>query len=114
MTEKGGEEDNDEEEDDKRQQPDQFLDAFGDFGRWQAFCFALFGLPVVVSTYPTLIMTFMNARLDFWCRRPDHLADVAPDRWRELSGQEMTKGGNCKLFNTTFDDWRLGLIEADR
>ena len=49
---------------------DQFSAAYGDWGRWQTLSFLLVGSLVILCTYPTLIMTFMNAKIDFWCQKP--------------------------------------------
>ena len=48
-------------------QKDQFVRVLGDIGRWQWFMFLLVGCSLIVGTYPVLIMTFMNADVDFWC-----------------------------------------------
>ena len=58
----------------------QILAAIGNWGRWQTFCFAIMSLPVIVTSYPILIMTFMNAKVDFWCGRPENLQGVAEYR----------------------------------
>ena len=46
---------------------DQFVRVLGPIGRWQWLMFILVGLSLIVGTYPVLIMTFMNAYVDFWC-----------------------------------------------
>ncbi len=38
----------------------------GEFGCWQATLFLLVGLTLVPGTYPILVMSFMNAPVDFW------------------------------------------------
>ena len=62
----------------------QILAAFGNWGRWQTLCFAIMGLPVIVTSYPILIMTFMNAKVDFWCRRPRHFPGL-PERLSSMA-----------------------------
>ena len=37
-------------------------------------------LPVIVTSYPILIMTFMNAKVDFWCGRPENMQGVVEYR----------------------------------
>ncbi len=47
-------------------------------------------------------MTFMNAKIDFWCGRPQHLAHLSPQEWRELSGQHQSGGGPCQVYDLDY------------
>lgn len=55
----------------------------------------------------------MNARIDFWCRRPDHLAaEMSPAEWRAASGQDGATGRACHVYDLDYgglaaDDLRL-------
>ena len=82
---------------------------YGDFGRWQMLCFLLVGFTIIVCCQPTLIMTFMNAKIDFWCQRPENLRDLDTKEWRALSG---SSDENCQIFNLTYVN--MTLIEAKR
>ena len=88
---------------------DQFSAAYGDWGRWQTLSFLLVGLLVIFCTYPTLIMTFMNARIDFWCKRPENLLNLDVTEWKTLSGGQES---SCKNFNISYPD--MTLDEAKR
>ena len=46
-------------------------------------------------------MTFMNAKIDFWCERPSHLSHLAPQEWKELSGQVESR--SCQVYDVNFD-----------
>ena len=57
------------------------------------------------GTYPILVMTFMNAPVDFWCSRPDHLSHLEPADWRRLSGQvqqEQDEQDVCRILDLDF------------
>ena len=88
---------------------DPFSAAYGNWGRWQTICFFLVGLAAIICTYPTLIMTFMNAKVDFWCRRPQNLRDLDIKEWRALSGGSEK---NCQIFNLSYLE--MTLDEAKR
>ena len=88
---------------------DQFSAVYGDWGRWQTLSFLLVGLAVIVCTYPTLIMTFMNAKIDFWCQRPENFINLDIKEWKALSGGNEK---NCQIFNMTYAD--MTLDEAKR
>ena len=88
---------------------DQFSAAYGDWGRWQTLSFLLVGLLVIFCTYPTLIMTFMNARIDFWCKRPENLLNLDVTEWKALSGGQES---SCQNFNISYPD--MTLDEAKR
>ena len=83
---------------------DQFSAAYGDWGRWQTLSFLLVGLLVIFCTYPTLIMTFMNAKIDFWCKRPHNLTDLDVTDWKALSGGQER---NCQILNISYADMTL-------
>ena len=88
---------------------DQFSAAYGDWGRWQTLSFLLVGLLVILCTYPTLIMTFMNAKIDFWCQKPENLFRLDVTEWKALSeGQQRS----CQIFNISYTD--MTLDEAKR
>ena len=88
---------------------DQFSDIYGDWGRWQTFCFILVGFTVIFCSQPTLIMTFMNAKIDFWCKRPDNLRNLDIAEWEALSGGHE---GDCQIFNHSYAE--MSLDEAKR
>ena len=83
---------------------DQFSEIYGDWGRWQLFCFLLVGFTVVICCQPTLIMTFMNAKIDFWCQRPENLRDLDINDWKALSGGQDE---NCKIRNLSYSEMTL-------
>ena len=80
---------------------DNLSEALGDFGRWQALSFAALSHPVIVSTFPILIISFMNANVDFWCQRPHHLSHIEPGKWKEISGQHEQR---CRMLNGSYYD----------
>ena len=88
---------------------DQFSAVYGDWGRWQTLCFLLIGFAVAICTCPTLIMTFMNAKIDFWCKRPDNLRNLDIAEWEALSGGHE---GSCQIFNHSYAE--MTLVEAKR
>ena len=88
---------------------DQFSEVYSDWGKWQTVCFLLIGFAAIWSTCPTLIMTFMNAKIDFWCRRPDNVLGLSVGEWRSLSG---TQEDNCQIFNLSYVE--MTLEEAKR
>lgn len=88
---------------------DQFSAVYGDWGRWQTLSFSLVGLAVIICTSPTLIMTFMNAKIDFWCQRPQNIIDLDVEEWKALSGGHDK---NCQIFNISYAD--MTLDEAKR
>ena len=88
---------------------DQFSDIYGDWGRWQTLCFLLVGFTVIFCSQPTLIMTFMNAKIDFWCKRPENLMDLDIQDWRALTGGMED---NCQIVNITYGE--MTAIEAKR
>ena len=88
---------------------DQFSAVYGDWGRWQTLSFLLVGFAVITCTYPTLIMTFMNAKIDFWCQRPENIIDLDVKEWKTLSGGHEK---NCQILNISYED--LTLDEAKR
>ena len=88
---------------------DQFSGIYGDWGRWQMLCFCLTGFAVSVCSCPTLIMTFMNAKIDFWCQRPENLRGLDIKDWRALSGGLDEK---CQIFNLSYTE--MTSIEAQR
>ena len=88
---------------------DQFSAVYGDWGRWQTLSFLLVGLLVIFCTYPTLIMTFMNAKIDFWCKRPENLLNLDVTEWKALSGGQER---SCQIFNISYAD--MTLDEAKR
>jgi len=45
-------------------------------------------------------MTFMNAKLDFWCARPVHLIAMDPGEWKKLSGQHES---SCNVFDVDYN-----------
>ena len=83
---------------------DQFSAVYGDWGRWQTLSFLLVGLLVIFCTYPTLIMTFMNAKIDFWCKRPENLLNLDVMEWKALSGGQES---GCQNFNISYPDMTL-------
>ena len=88
---------------------DQFSEIYGDWGRWHILCFLLIGFAVIIQVCPTLIMTFMNAKIDFWCQRPDNLRDLDVKDWRALSGGHDE---NCQRLNLSYAE--MTTIEAKR
>ena len=51
----------------------------------------------------------MNAKIDFWCKRPENLMDLDIKDWRALSGGREE---NCQVLNITYGE--MTLIEAKR
>ena len=88
---------------------DQFSTVYGDWGKRQTLIFFMVGLLVILCTYPTLIMTFMNAKIDFWCQRPENVIDLNVEDWMALSGGDE---GNCQIANISYAD--MTLEEAKR
>ena len=82
---------------------------YGNWGRWQMLCFFLVGFAVIICSQPTLIMTFMNAKIDFWCKRPENLLYMEVEDWKALSGEQV---GSCQILNITYGE--MTLIEAKR
>ena len=77
-------------------QGDQVLEAIGDWGPWQRDNFVLLGLFVMPVAWPVLWMTFMNAKMDYWCARPPTHANMSVQLWKNVSGQ--TEDG-CSLLD---------------
>lgn len=69
--------------------------AIGEWGKWQTYIFFLFALPSICSTYPILVMTFMNAKVDYWCRQPDDFGGSA-ELWRNQTAQFEDK--SCDML----------------
>ena len=88
---------------------DQFSAAYGDWGKWQTLSFLLVGSAVIIASCPTLLMTFMNAKIDFWCQRPENFINLDIKEWKALSGGNEK---NCQIFNMTYAD--MTLDEAKR
>ena len=88
---------------------DQFTAVYGDWGKWQTLIFFMVGLLAIFCTYPTLIMTFINAKIDFWCQRPEHFIDLDVEDWKAFSGHDE---GNCQIANISYAD--VTLEEAKR
>ncbi|XP_041760709.1 organic cation transporter protein [Anopheles merus] len=57
----------------------------GHYGRWQfgwTFLLCLFQIP---TTFHIFCLVFQAATRDFWCARPDHLAAIPLELWRNLT-----------------------------
>ena len=51
----------------------------------------------------------MNAKIDFWCKRPENLMELDIKDWRALTGDME---GNCQTLNITYGE--MTAIEAKR
>ncbi len=85
-----------------------------DLGRFHVALVLILGSAIVVGTCPILIMTFMNAPIDFWCARPDAIKalELNVTEWRTLSGQE--KYQSCHADNVDFDSFEGTRRDIDR
>ena len=43
----------------------------------------------------------MNAKIDFWCKRPENLMDLDIKDWRALTGNMED---NCQILNITYGE----------
>ncbi|XP_050071891.1 organic cation transporter protein [Anopheles maculipalpis] len=67
----------------------------GHYGRWQfgwTFLLCLFQIP---TTFHIFCLVFQAAARDFWCARPDHLASVPLELWRNLT--QTTAASQCSV-----------------
>ena len=75
-----------------------------ELGKFHAAVALILGSVIIAGTCPILIMTFMNAPIDFWCSRPAHLKAVGINvsLWRTLSGQNERQSCNMIVHEEIF------------
>ena len=71
-------------------------------GKWQTLILFMVGLLVNFCTYPTSIMKFMNAKINFWCQHPDNIIDMDVEDRKVLRGGDE---GNCQIANISYADF---------
>ncbi|XP_058129874.1 organic cation transporter protein isoform X2 [Anopheles ziemanni] len=84
----------------------------GHYGRWQfgwTFVLCLFQIP---TTFHIFCLVFQAATRDFWCARPEHLAAVPVDVWRNLT---QPTGQQCRVHAAPYEHLTLdGFFEYFR
>ena len=69
----------------------------GVFGKFQfafSFWIGLSGLMLALSVLGTKFLTY---EVDFWCRRPAHLANMSIDNWLNISAPYIANGASPKF-----------------
>jgi len=92
-------------ESDKTQETDQILSKLGNIGAWQWKVIFITGIFCCPSVCHVMIMTFMNAEVDKWCARPNHLMTMSVNEWRNISGQG-SKG--CEVYDIDWQNYAAG------
>ena len=70
--------------------PDQFIAAVGQIGRWQLRMFLFGGLCLLPASFPVLSMTFMNINPEPICGRPQGLRDkFTLAEWKGMTDDDV-------------------------
>ena len=84
---------------------DHLTEIIGPFGLFHAVVYTTLGLSISLHCWQSFANKFYTYPTDFWCAKPQNLANLTLQEWKNLSAPMNDDGqfDNCHIFDVNYD-----------
>lgn len=91
--------------------PDPLIRIIGDVGRFQLTLYFITGLSIVIHSWAMLANKWIAYPVDFWCEKPEYLAEVDPKNWVDIYAPYAKGYKPTERPTKIIDEMETGLFE---